>query len=80
MVKVNDTVYYWAGDVEVDISKLEQLGLVEKSYENLMFELGPRDENFSSNYYTVGTKIYKHDDKSILLVGDGFQSILKEKE
>lgn len=79
MVKVNDNLYYWDSDVEVNITGLEKLGKVEFSYENLLFLLGEKDKNFSSNFYPVGTEIFKNDSMSIIIAGDNFSSILKKQ-
>ncbi len=68
MVKLNDKIYGWVRDLgEVKLGDMEFLGEIKNSKGSLLNGLNSEDENLSSNIYPVGTKIYKWDEKSLLV-------------
>lgn len=77
MIKVDDEIYYWDKDVDIDVKKLEKIGKIEKSYNSLNKRLTESDLNFTSNANKVGEELYRIDKNSVLLQGDGFKSIFK---
>ncbi|MGF0040305.1 DUF5301 domain-containing protein [Peptoniphilaceae bacterium SGI.131] len=68
MVKLNDKIYIWVRDLgEVKLGNMEFLGEIKYSKMSLLKNLNSKDKNLSSNIYPVGTKIYKWDEKSVLV-------------
>ncbi|HGR1134084.1 TPA: DUF5301 domain-containing protein [Streptococcus pneumoniae] len=64
MVKVNDKIYGWVRDLgAVKLGDMEFLGEIKSSKDSLSKTLNDEDENFTSNIYPIGAKIYKWDEK-----------------
>ncbi len=64
MVKVNDKIYDWVRDLgAVKLGDMEFLGEIKSSKDSLSKTLNDEDENFTSNIYPIGAKIYKWDEK-----------------
>jgi len=79
MVKVDDIIYYDSGDVNnINTEEYEFIGEVKfLSVLGNNMPLTQKSKNFSSNWYSVGTKIYRYDDNSILvyIIGEGFSML-----
>lgn len=68
MVKVDDKIYGWVRDLEeVKLDNLEFLGEIKISKDSLSESLNDEDENFTSNIFPVGVKVYRWDEKSVLI-------------
>nr|WP_297574967.1 DUF5301 domain-containing protein [uncultured Peptostreptococcus sp.] len=68
MVKINDEIYGWVRDLgAVKLGDIEFLGEIKGSKASLSKTLNDEDENFTSNIYPIGAKIYKWGEKSILI-------------
>lgn len=81
MIKLNDKIFGWVRDLgEVKLGDMEFLGEIKSSKESLSKGLNRGDENFSSNIYPTGTKIYKWDEKSILVESNNTFSICEVVE
>ena len=72
MVKVEDQIYLWDDEREVDLTSLEKIGEIEFSYKTLNKKLESSDKNYSSNVFRVGSTIYRYDESKIVVV-DGKQ-------
>lgn len=76
MVKVNDKIYGWVRDLgAVKLGDMEFLGEIKSSKDSLSKTLNDEDENFTSNIYPIGAKIYKWDEKSILIESNDVFSV-----
>ena len=81
LIKLNDKIFGWVRDLgEVKLGDMEFLGEIKSSKESLSKGLNRGDENFSSNIYPTGTKIYKWDEKSILVESNNTFSICEVVE
>lgn len=79
MIKVNDVIYGFDGDLDkIDKSELEHLGQIKHSYNSIGVGLKDTDENFSSNVFEKGLAIYRKNDTEIIVVGKDFISKLKK--
>ena len=80
MVKVNDTIYYWSKDLEdINLKDLTLIGKVEKSYNSGTKSVDEGNENFSSNVFPKGSKIYLYDETSIIVeTNSGFSLCVEE--
>lgn len=68
MIKVDDDIYIWEEEIDhFDTSKYELIGKVVFSYEDTSKTLGPEDVSLSSNLFPKNSKIYRYDDKRILV-------------
>ncbi|WP_053942404.1 hypothetical protein [Kallipyga gabonensis] len=68
MIKVDDDIYIWEEEFDhFDTSKYELIGKVAFSYEDTSKTLGPEDVSLSSNLFPKNSKIYRYDDKRILV-------------
>ena len=68
MIKVDDDIYIWEEEFDrFDTSKYELIGKVTFSYEDTSKTLGPEDVSLSSNLFPKNSKIYRYDDKRILV-------------
>lgn len=80
MVKVNDTIYYWSKDLEdVDLMEFTLIGEVEKSYNSGTKSIDIESENFSSNVFPVGSKLYVYDETSIIVKTSNVTSLCVEE-
>lgn len=76
MVKINDEIYGWVRDLgAVKLGDIEFLGEIKGSKASLSKTLNDEDENFTSNIYPIGAKIYKWGEKSILIESNDIFSI-----
>lgn len=76
MVKINDEIYSWVRDLgAVKLGDMEFLGEIKGSKGSLSKTLNDEDENFTSNIYPIGAKIYKWDEKSILIESNDVFSV-----
>lgn len=77
MVKFENKIYLWRKDLEnIDISKMEKVGEINFSHKSLNKKLEPDDPNFSSNLFSVESKLYRYDDKGLVIEFDGNKSLL----
>lgn len=78
MVKVEDEVYYWSEDLtDLDTEKYEFIGEIKVSQGSLSFKLEADDENLSTNIYPLGTKVYRYDGETVLVVLKDGLSLLR---
>lgn len=76
MVKINDEIYGWVRDLgAVKLGDIEFLGEIKGSKASLSKTLNDEDENFTSNIYPIGAKIYKWGEKSILIESNDVFSV-----
>lgn len=76
MVKINDEIYGWVRDLgAVKLGDMKFLGEIKGSKGSLSKTLNDEDENFTSNIYPIGAKIYKWDEKSILIESNDVFSV-----
>ena len=80
MLKLEDTIYLWTDDKDLDPEDLEELGQVEFSYKSLERSLGDRDQDRSSNIFTPGSPIYRLDRDRIVVLDQGSYSILEKSK
>lgn len=68
IVKVNDVIYYLFKDLEdINLKKSIFIGEVEKSYYSGSKSVDEGNENISTNVFPKGSKIYLHDETSIIV-------------
>ncbi len=78
MVKVEDEVYYWSEDLtDLDTEKYEFIGEIKVSHGSLSLKLEADDENLSTNIYPLGTKVYRYDGETVLVVLKDGLSLLR---
>ena len=81
MVKVNDIIYYWVKDLDdTDLTGFTMIGEVEKSYNSGLKSIDEKSDDFSSNVFPKGSKIYIYDDTSIIVETDEGISLLESNK
>lgn len=81
MVKINDEIYFWERDLgSVKLGDMELLGEIKFSKGTLSERLDDTDEDFSSNVYPVGAKVFRWDEKDILIASNDAFSICRTIE
>lgn len=75
-VIVDGRIYEWVRNVgDVKLADMELLGEIKVSKGSLSEKISNEDENFSSNIYPVGAKIYRWDEQSILVEAEDVFSV-----
>lgn len=81
MVKVENKIYYWSKDLEdISLKDFTLIGEVKKSYNSGLKSIDERSENYSSNVFPTGSKLYLYDKTSIIVVTNSGVSLCVEGE
>lgn len=78
MIKVEDEIYLWTGDIVTDLAQFEKIGEVKFSYETLNKGIDETDQNFTSNIYQEGAEVYRYDDSNIIIYQDSYGRLFEK--